>query len=46
MDDRDWDEYYLGLIVALIGSLKYTDLTLSARRLALISAATVRGLGR
>ncbi|MEM7132021.1 MAG: tetratricopeptide repeat protein [Chloroflexota bacterium] len=44
MDDLDWDEYYLGLVVALVGSLKFDELDNQARRVALTAAATVKGL--
>jgi CheY-like chemotaxis protein len=44
MDDRDWDEYYLGLTITLIGTLKFANLTPLARQLALIGAMAVRGL--
>jgi hypothetical protein len=44
MDDRDWSEYYLGLIVVLLGSLKFVDLEPLARGLALIGATTAFGL--
>jgi formylglycine-generating enzyme required for sulfatase activity len=44
IDDLDWDEYYLGLVITLIGALKYDELDAFARSLALIAAATARGL--
>lgn len=44
VDDLDWDEYYLGLTIALVGSLKYDELDDIARGLALLAAATTRGL--
>ncbi|MCB0168875.1 MAG: phosphotransferase [Anaerolineae bacterium] len=46
MDDRDWEEYYLGLVITLLGNLKYTDLGVVGRQLALVGAATVRALMR
>ena len=44
MDDLDWDEYYLGLIVALIGALKYEELPDQALRCAWVAAATLQEL--
>ena len=44
VDDLDRDEYYLGLTIALVGSLKYDELDEVARGLALVAAATARGL--
>jgi tetratricopeptide (TPR) repeat protein len=44
VDDLDWDEYYLGLVIALVGALKYDELDEVARTLALFAAATARGL--
>ncbi|MEM7132020.1 MAG: tetratricopeptide repeat protein [Chloroflexota bacterium] len=44
MDDLDWDEYYLGLMVALVGALKFDELDNIARTVALTAAATVKGL--
>ena len=44
VDNRDWAEYYRGLIVALLGALKYDELDATARLLALISAATAQRL--
>ena len=32
IDDLNWDEYYLGLAIALVGSLKYEELDSQARR--------------
>ena len=43
-DDLNWDEYYLGLVVTLVGALKYDELETLARRTALVTAAIVRGL--
>jgi len=40
IDDMDWGEYYRGLVVALVGALKYDELDAHARRLVLVSAAT------
>ncbi len=39
IDDMDWREYYRGLVVALVGALKYDELDAHARRLVLVSAA-------
>ena len=44
MDDLDWNEYYFGLVVALVGALKYDELDNTARRLALVSAASADSL--
>lgn len=44
IDDLDWDEYYRGMIVTLVGALKYKELDALARTLALTAAATLRGL--
>ena len=44
MDDLDWDEYYLGTLVALVGTLKYSELNARARRTALVTAGTVHAL--
>lgn len=44
VDDLDWDEYYLGLSIALVGALKYDELDDLARGLALLAAATARSL--
>ncbi len=44
MDDRDWDEYYLGLLVVLLGSLKFADLQPVGHRVALVAAAVARSL--
>ena len=44
IDDLDWDEYYRGLVVTLVGALKYKELDALARTLALTSAATLQGL--
>jgi tetratricopeptide (TPR) repeat protein len=44
IDDLDWDEYYRGLIVTLVGALKYKELDALARTLALTAAATMQGL--
>ncbi len=41
---ESWDEYYLGLVITLLGALKFKELDNSARELALAAAATVRGL--
>ncbi len=40
MDDLHWDEYYYGLTIALVGALKFDELTPFARALALVGAAT------
>jgi hypothetical protein len=39
IDDRDWNEYYLGLVITLVGSLKYPELEPVGRQLALAGAA-------
>ncbi len=44
IDDLDWNEYYYGLVVALIGALKYDELDSHARRLALVCAAAAESL--
>ena len=44
VDNHDWAEYYRGLIVALLGALKYDELDVTARLLALIGAATAQHL--
>lgn len=44
IDDLNWDEYYLGLTIALVGALKYDELDAPARGLALVGAATIGGL--
>lgn len=44
MDDRDWDEYYLGLVFTLLGTLKFRGLEPLARGLALVGAMAARGL--
>jgi ATP/maltotriose-dependent transcriptional regulator MalT len=44
MDDLEWDEYYAGLIVALVGALKFDELNDHARLLALSAAASLTGL--
>ncbi len=44
MDDLDWNEYYYGLVVALIGALKYDELDDMARKLALVCAAAADSL--
>jgi serine/threonine protein kinase/formylglycine-generating enzyme required for sulfatase activity len=41
---ENWDEYYLGLTLMLLGSLKFKELDASARGMALAAAATLRGL--
>lgn len=46
MDDRDWDEYYLGLIITLLGTLKFRGLEPPAPGLAVIGAMVARGLMR
>lgn len=40
VDKNDWREYYRGLTVALLGVLKYEELSSFAHQLALIGAAT------
>lgn len=40
MDDQDWDEYYFGLIVVLLGTLKFPHLGALALTLAIVGAAT------
>ena len=44
IDDLDWNEYYYGLVVALIGALKYDELDSNARRMALVCAAAAESL--
>jgi uncharacterized protein YgiM (DUF1202 family) len=44
IDDLDWNEYYYGLVVALIGALKYDELDDSARRIAFVCAAAADSL--
>lgn len=44
IDDQDWYEYYLGLVIALVGALKFDELDALARGLALIAAAVVQEL--
>lgn len=44
MDDRNWDEYYVGLVIALLGSLKYSELALTGVRLALVGASVICSL--
>ncbi|NJN36683.1 MAG: phosphotransferase [Nitrospiraceae bacterium] len=39
VDDRQWDEYYRGLLLALIGALKFDELDNAARALVLVGAA-------
>jgi CheY-like chemotaxis protein len=46
MDDRDWDEYYLGLMITLLGTLKFRGLEPLAHGLALTGAIAARGLMR
>ena len=46
MDDRDWDEYYLGLVITLLGTLKFRGLESLAQGLALMGAMAARGLMR
>ena len=41
---ESWDEYYLGLVIALLGALKFKTLDDPARRVALAAAAALRGL--
>jgi len=41
IDDMDWTEYYRGLVIALVGALKYDELDPRTRLLALVSAAAV-----
>ncbi len=43
-DRQSWDEYYLGLVITLLGALKFKELDTSTRRLTLAAAAAVRGL--
>ncbi|MEZ4713528.1 MAG: phosphotransferase [Caldilineaceae bacterium] len=42
MDDLEWDEYYLGLMAALMGALKFDELTEPTRCLILTATATVQ----
>jgi len=44
MDDQDWDEYYLGLIISLLGTLKFPGPKPLARELALVGAVAAREL--
>ncbi|MEM7132375.1 MAG: AAA family ATPase [Chloroflexota bacterium] len=44
MDDQNWDEYYLGLTVALVGALKFDELEALSRAVTLTTAATAKGL--
>ncbi|MEM7132376.1 MAG: AAA family ATPase [Chloroflexota bacterium] len=44
IDDQNWDEYYLGLMVTLVGALKFDELDVLARAVALTAAATAKGL--
>ena len=44
IDDLNWDEYYLGLVIGLVGALKYDELDTFDRSMALVAAATARGL--
>ncbi|MEZ4733006.1 MAG: ABC transporter substrate-binding protein [Caldilineaceae bacterium] len=37
----DWSEYYQGLVIALLGSLRFEQLTEFSRKVAFLSAATV-----
>jgi len=46
MDDRDWDEYYLGLVITLLGTLKFRGLDPPAHGLALLGAMAARNLMR
>ena len=46
MDDRDWDEYYLGLVITLLGTLKFRGLESSAPGLALMGALAAYNLIR
>ena len=46
MDDRDWDEYYLGLVITLLGTLKFKGLEPPAHGLALMGAMAARSLMR
>lgn len=39
VDDRQWAEYYRGLLLALIGALKFDELDVTARGLVLVGAA-------
>lgn len=41
MDDLEWDEYFLGLIIALLGALKFDELDALARSLVLAAASTL-----
>jgi CheY-like chemotaxis protein len=46
MDDRDWDEYYLGLVITLLGTLKFRGLESPAPGLALLGALAAYNLIR
>ena len=43
-DRQTWDEYYLGLVMMLLGALKFGEMDTRARQFIFIAAATVRGL--
>ncbi len=44
MNDVDWDEYYRGLILTLLGTLKFAELKTTAHALAFAGAAAAREL--
>jgi len=44
MDDLDWSEYYRGLALTLLGTLKFAELGPTARALAFGGAAMARGM--
>ncbi|MBV7333217.1 phosphotransferase [Chloroflexi bacterium TSY] len=44
LDDLDWDEYYLGLMVVFVGALKFDELDDRARAFALTAASTAKSL--
>lgn len=44
MDDVEWDEYYRGLILTLLGSLKFAEIDVTGRALAFAGAAAAQRL--
>ncbi|MCQ3978718.1 MAG: hypothetical protein DPW09_35295 [Anaerolineae bacterium] len=44
INDLEWDEYYRGLILTLLGTLKYPELSSTARAVALAGAGAAKGL--
>ena len=43
-NSQSWDEYYPGLVITLLGALKFKELDSRARQLALAAAAVARSL--